>query len=434
MPRQVHGTESHLSESREELQTSSSKTSEHSMKEATKISKMTTKTTMSNNTRKDYYIFPSDCPSSDQGVACNSKSKAPAAPTLSEVGGKALSLIDASTSFPVPPGLVLTVTFFETWLEQIQKSEAWKNYINNQYADGTVTKELCDAIKKQCENILSLDDGQIKLLEEAVKLAFGPDTDIRHNLGIVAVRSSSPEEDLVGSSFAGGYETSLGVTSDNLQSAIIHSFASLFDHRIHLYKVQHGMDTHAPRIAIIIQRQIASEVSGVGFSINPNNNCYDETVISANFGLGESVVGGVVTPDTYIVDRFDPKESKILSKKVAEKASSIWLDTSSSDLGTRQQENKTPNAQALTDAQILEVANLVARVEEEEEYSLPVDIEWAYDKDGRLYLLKARPVTAYIPIFPEMITERGQEKKLYLDVIVMVSCSCAENALQINAD
>jgi len=200
--------------------------------------------------------------------------------------------------------------------------------------------------------------------------------------------------------------------------AIINSFASLFDHRIYLYKVQHGMSAAitTPRIAIIVQRQIDSDVSGVGFSINPSNNCYDEVMISANFGLGESVVGGIITPDTYIVDRFDADAPSIASKRVAEKTSAIWLDTSSG--GTRQEPNKDPSAQALTDEQILEVADLVARVEEDRGQGVPVDTEWAY-RDGKLYLLQARPMTAYIPLFPEMVTERGGEKRLYLDIIVM---------------
>ena len=372
----------------------------------------------STNNTQQCYVFPS-CSSEQQ--ACSSP------PTLSEVGGKALSLYETSANFSVPPGLVLTVSFFQPWLDQIKKTSAWKDFASaaasptddaDASTDVTTSKTHCDAITTQCKKILSLSSSQKMQLEQAIKTAFGPEANIATNLGVVAVRSSSPEEDLAGSSFAGGYETSLGVTSDTLEDAIINSFASLFDHRIYLYKVQHSMSAAitAPRIAIIVQRQIASDVSGVGFSINPSNNCYDEVMISANFGLGESVVGGIITPDTYIVDRFDANAPRIASKKVAEKTSAIWLDTSSG--GTRQEPNKDPAAQALTDEQILEVANLVARVEEARGQGVPVDTEWAY-RDGKLYLLQARPVTAYIPLFPEMVTERGGEKRLYLDVMVM---------------
>ena len=147
-------------------------------------------------------------------------------------------------------------------------------------------------------------------------------------------------------------------------------------------------------------------------------------MISANNGLGESVVGGIVTPDTYIVDRYDPSQGmKIVSKKVAEKKISLWLNSENGGTYTKDDDvNEQSTAQALTDEQILEVANLVARVEEEWYGGLPaVDPEWAFDNDGKLYLLQARPVTGYVQLFPEMITKRGKEKKLYLDIMVMVS-------------
>lgn len=363
---------------------------------------------MDNKDRK-YYVFPS---------LTQDNHKSSSLPALVEVGGKALSLYQTSTLFNVPPGFVLAVSFFEPWIDLVKQTEEWKKYTESQVEN--VTKEDCDAIKEQCKKILSLNRDQTTILEHAAKEAFRDDANIEDNSGTVAVRSSSPEEDLAGTSFAGGYETTLGVTTDKLQDAIIHSFASLFDHRIHMYKAQHSMSTKEPRIAIIIQRQIASTVSGVGFSINPNNNCYDEIMISANFGLGESVVGGIVTPDTYIVDRSDPNESKILSKNVAEKTTSIWLDETGG--GTLQKVNDNATLLALTDEQILEVANLVAHVEEERYDGLPVDTEWTYDGEGNLYLLQARPVTAYVPLFEEMITKRGEEKRLYLDIMVMV-CS-----------
>lgn len=357
-------------------------------------------------TQDQYYVFPT----------CSAEQPShQSPPTLGTIGGKALSLYETSATFNVPPGFVLSVAFFQPWLDQIINTEEWKTFTAACGTDA-VTKEHCDAIKAKCQKILSLDSSQEKELNKAISEAFGPDANMTNNLGIVAVRSSSPEEDLLGLSFAGGYDTTLGVTSDKLQAAIIDSFASLFDHRIYLYKLQHDMPTDTPRIAIIIQRQIASDAAGVGFSINPQNNCYDEITIAANFGLGESVVGGIVTPDTYIVDRFDPDSPKLLSKTVAEKSLAIWLDESTG--GTIEKPNVDPTTQALTEKQILDVAQLVAKVEDSRDDGTPVDIEWAFS-DGKLYLLQARPVTAYIPLFPEMITDRGAEKKLYVDIMVM---------------
>ena len=360
-------------------------------------------------TKDQYYVFPT----------CSAEQLShPSPPTLGTIGGKALSLYETSSTFNVPPGFVLSVAFFQSWLDQIKNTEEWKTFAAACGADNVTkfTKEHCDAIKAKCQKILSLDASQQQQLNQAISEAFGPDANMADHFGIVAVRSSSPEEDLVGLSFAGGYDTTLGVTFDKLQAAIIDSFASLFDHRIYLYKVQHDMPTDTPRIAIIVQRQIASDAAGVGFSINPQNNCYDEITIAANFGLGESVVGGIVTPDTYIVDIFDSENPTILSKTVSEKSTAVWLDKSTG--GTLEKPSKDPSAQALSDEQLLEVAQLVTDVECSRGDGNPVDTEWAFS-DGKLYLLQARPVTAYIPLFPEMITERGAEKKLYLDIMVL---------------
>jgi len=326
----------------------------------------------------------------------------PVKASLAEVGGKALSLIEATQAgFPVPGGFVLAVYFFQPWIQIIQTSFEWKKFLKDP------TKEACDAIKASCGN-LKLSASQNKELDDAWKEAFGDGND---GTLLVAVRSSSPEEDLAGTSFAGGYETTLGVTRDALLDALIASFASAFDYRIVQYKSKIGMPTDSPKIAVVVQKQIASDVSGVAFSLSPINNCYDEVVISANFGLGESVVGGTITPDTYTVDVVT---NEIVFRKVAEKDHAIWLEDSG---GTRQESNNDPSLQALSDKQILQVAELVSKVENYRE-GTPVDIEWAF-QNNELYLLQSRPVTAFVPLFPEMVTARGEEKNLYLDIIVM---------------
>ena len=193
---------------------------------------------------------------------------------------------------------------------------------------------------------------------------------------LLAVRSSSPEEDLATASFAGGYETTLGVTRKTLEAALVSCFTSLLDERVVTYKQQNQLPLDNPRIAVIVQQQIASEASGVAFSLNPQNNAYDEAVINANFGLGETVVTGQVTPDTYVVDKV---AQEILDRQVAAKAHAVWLR---SDGGTEQRPNNHPDAPALTDAQALQVAALAESVESHVGH--PVDIERAF-YNGTLY-------------------------------------------------
>lgn len=315
-------------------------------------------------------------------------------PSLSQVGGKAKSLIETTKAgFNVPEGFVLSVDFFTTWVDEIKSTPVWKRFLD------TPTKDMCDELKKFAKD-LEFSSAQKKALDKELR-----------NLSeqsIFAVRSSSPEEDLEGTSFAGMYETYLGVTKAHLEDAIKDAFASMLDTRVVQYKKLNNISIENPRIAVIVQRQIPSEISGIAFSLNPQNNCYDEAMINASFGLGETIVSGQVTPDTYVVEKV---KKQILDKKIMEKSFGLWLKD---DGGTFEKDNKEPKAQALTDEQIIMVAELATKCEEH--YSKPMDIEWAIE-DGNLYLLQSRPITTYLPLFPELITKPGEEKYLYLDVM-----------------
>ena len=321
------------------------------------------------------------------------------APSLGEVGGKARSLIEATAAgFNVPAGFVLDIDFFQPWLDEVRAGAAWHAFLESGAGD---TRDACAAVKAACAP-LTLTGGQRAELDDALGTLNAD-----HCL---AVRSSSPEEDLEGTSFAGGYETTLGVTPDTLEAALRTSFTSVFDERIVAYKRQHGMATDDPRIAVIVQEQVPSEVSGVAFSLNPRNNCYDEAVINANFGLGETVVNGHVTPDTYVVEKV---RGEILERGVASKSHAAWLVNGG---GTEERDNADPEAPSLTDEQALAVARLAA--DAEAHYGAPMDIEWAIH-DNTLYLLQSRPITAYVPLPPGMITEPGADKHLYLDLVVL---------------
>lgn len=315
-------------------------------------------------------------------------------PELSQVGGKGLSLIlMTQQELPVPPGIVLSVSFFEPWLAYIKRMPEWGSVLTS---SPEILKHNCDALKKVCMS-LKLDNIHKKVLMDTLKSL---------NLNeLFSVRSSSPEEDLEGASFAGGYETTLGATKEKLEEAIARSFASLFDHRVFLYKTEHGFDIRDPRIAVIVQNQIAAETAGVAFSLNPVNNCYDEAVINANYGLGETVVSGKVSPDAFVIDKVS---RSILEKKKGNKETAVWL---SADGGTYE---RTPSQEmCLSDEQVFLITDMLVKVEEY--YENPIDIEWA-SANRNLYLLQARPITAYIPLPEEMLTEPGEQKWLYQDM------------------
>ncbi|MCJ8325088.1 MAG: hypothetical protein HRU29_08970 [Rhizobiales bacterium] len=318
----------------------------------------------------------------------------PATPALFEVGGKALSLISTTKAgLPVPAGFALSVAFFEPWTAQVKQTPQWAELL------AAPTKANCDKVKQLATKMQFTDDQRITLNTNLDNLG-GTST--------YAVRSSSPEEDLSGTSFAGMYETFLGTTRAALETAIANAFSSMFDIRVMQYKAQHGLALQNASISVIVQVQIASDVSGVAFSLNPLNNCFDEAVIDASFGLGEAIVSGIVTPDNYIVDKVS---MQILEKRVSDKAIAMHLNP---DGGISEQAPTDPKAQALSQTQILELTTLIKATESH--YGFPVDIEWAYE-NGKLHLLQARPITTYFPLHKEVMTKPGERKKLYMDII-----------------
>ena len=316
------------------------------------------------------------------------------------VGGKGQSLIRmAQIGLPVPPGFVLTVEFFTSWINELKLTEEWKAF---KKADELDLEKCSDSLKKKAEE-LKFNEFQ----KDEIKKALESLSDSK----LFAVRSSSPEEDLEGFSFAGGYETFLGVTKENIFEKVRLAFVSCLDYRVQCYKLAHGFNVLEPRIAVVVQEQVNSEVSGVVFSINPLTNNYDEVVFNANWGLGESVVSGACTPDTVIVDKWKmqvknracgPKEAKILLLE---------------DGGTKVVEEEKNSELCLSDGTALSLTRYVKTLEDI--FRKPVDIEWAVSKDKE-YILQARPITSYVPLPEELLTAPGKPKKLFMDVSLAV--------------
>jgi len=300
--------------------------------------------------------------------------------------------------FSVPPGFVLTVAFFQPWLEYIQGTPEWAKTLSSSPED---LKHNTDALKDLSMG-LELDEEHKAILAQALDRLKTDDKAV-----LFAVRSSSPEEDLEQASFAGGYQTVLGVKEEGIENAVRRSFASSFDERVFVYKKEHGFALDKPRIAVVVQKQLAADTAGVAFSLNPVNNCYDEAVINANFGLGESVVSGIVSPDSFIVDKVS---RTILERKVGKKETSIWL---SSEGGTYEEPSPSRSRLCLSDGQLLALTDALVGVEET--FGKPIDVEWAFT-DGKLHLLQARPVTAYFQLPEVMVTAPGEPKRLYADL------------------
>lgn len=202
----------------------------------------------------------------------------------------------------------------------------------------------------------------------------------------VAVRSSAADEDGEQASFAGQHETYLNVSgADAVASAVQRCWASAGASRAIEYRRRQNLRDDGVRLAVLVQHLVPADVSAVAFSANPLTGCRDEVVINASWGLGESIVGGTVTPDTYVLRKPD---LAVTSVQIAEKRRM----TVPVPEGTREVDvpRLLRSRRALTDEQAAEIGALARSLEAT--MGWPVDVECAF-RDGTLFLLQCRPVT-----------------------------------------
>jgi pyruvate,water dikinase len=203
---------------------------------------------------------------------------------------------------------------------------------------------------------------------------------------IVAVRSSAIDEDGAASSFAGQHETYLNIVGvDAIIQAVTRCWESARSERALEYRRQQGLSVERLRLAVLVQHLVAADVSAVVFSANPITRSRDEVVINASWGLGESIVGGTVTPDTFVVHKSD---LALIDRTISDKQRM----TISVPGGVRQVDvpRFLREQPSLSELQIIEMAQLAISLETT--MGCAVDVECAY-ADGQLYLLQCRPIT-----------------------------------------
>ncbi len=203
----------------------------------------------------------------------------------------------------------------------------------------------------------------------------------------VAVRSSATAEDLEAASFAGQQDTYLGVRGpDALLTAVRDCWASLWTARALDYRARRGIDPADVALAVVVQRMVDADAAGVMFTADPTTGRRDRTVISAAWGLGESVVGGTVTTDDVVVDTTT---GRVVSRRVADKAvMTVLTPTGTAKQPVAPERRRAP---VLDDEAALELARLGQHIERH--YGAAQDIEWVRAK-GAFSIVQARPVTA----------------------------------------
>ncbi|WP_226583902.1 phosphoenolpyruvate synthase [Halobacillus litoralis] len=303
--------------------------------------------------------------------------------SLALVGGKGANLGELSKAgFPVPGGFCVT-------------TQAYQDFISN--------STRMDSLLDELDQLGSDNLEQLRVLGKRIRDHFQEMTmpedlmkSILHGWRKVgqehfyAVRSSATAEDLPTASFAGQQDTFLNIKGESdLLKHIQSCWASLFTDRAISYRVKNNFDHRKVHLSVVVQRMVQPDRSGIMFTSDPVTGNRKVVSIDASFGLGEALVSGIVSADLYKV-----RENKIIEKTISEKKVAVFSlpegGTTKRDLPEKQQKK-----QALTDAEILELARVGGEIENH--YQGPQDIEFCFE-NGELFIVQSRPITSLFPL------------------------------------
>ncbi len=321
-------------------------------------------------------------------------------------GGKGASLGEMTRSgIPVPLGFVLTRAAFDRFLEETDLNvevEAALRKVN--YKDVNSVDKASNTIRDMIHDERMPKDLQKEILGAYHQLARRGRTSAagatRGPTSLcVAVRSSATAEDSSQASWAGELETYLNTTEKNLIGNVKKCWSSLFTPRAIVYRNEKGMRKSKVSVAVVVQQMVQAEIAGVMFTVHPVTKDYNQMIIEAVWGLGEVLVSGQVTPDSYVVDKRDwslvdvsvtPQEKMLVKKsKVVKSIKSKVIDVSVGNewvVVPRAQRDR----QKLSGKEIVALAKLGKTIEAH--YGLPEDIEWVY-VNKKFYIVQSRPIT-----------------------------------------
>lgn len=304
---------------------------------------------------------------------------------LALAGGKGANLSELShAGFDIPPSFVITTTAYDLLLQQ----DSFQNRLADMLSSLDLEKpQSVNKVSQQMSDVLQPAKIPEQIRDEILNAYRELDS------SAIAVRSSATAEDLSEAAFAGQQETFLNVVGEQaLMDAVRACWASLWSERAILYRARQQVDQTTVKLAVVLQKMVPADVSGVMFTANPVSGERDELMIDANPGLGEAVVGGLVTPDQYVVDKRSRriKEQQLGRREVIIRAKKGG--------GTEQTHatQETINTPALPLQALLKLSQL--GIDIERHYGVPQDIEWAWIQDntkiGKFYILQSRPMTA----------------------------------------
>ena len=297
-----------------------------------------------------------------------------------QVGGKAANLGElVRRGFHVPDGFVIDAAAFTRAMDVAGASA-----------------QLQELVRGPGERDATSLSSAAAAAQAIVRAAGVPD-DVMHGIrvarasmdpaGLVAVRSSAVGEDSATTSFAGINESFTNVTDDALGDRVLDCWASAFSERALAYRSERGFTT-TPTVAVVVQSMVHSDRSGIAFSVDPSGSAPDQLLVEAVLGQGEAAVGGLVEPDTYVVDRVT---RQLTSVHRGRQAFQIVGAAGGGDRRTSISAERS-NRPVLDEDEVLAVADTVLRIEAA--FGSPQDVEFAFDRTGELFIVQARPITA----------------------------------------
>ncbi|MCW4026003.1 MAG: phosphoenolpyruvate synthase, partial [Candidatus Bathyarchaeota archaeon] len=312
------------------------------------------------------------------------------------VGGKNANLGEMTQAgIPVPPGFAVTAYAYQKYIEETEIAGKIYELIEKTVTEKEDPRQYEEASKKVRKLIESTpmpaDIG--KAIGEAYR---GLAEKTKAANVFVAVRSSATAEDLPDASFAGQQETYLNVKGEeDLLDKTVKCWSSLFTPRAIFYRTEKGFKHEDVLISVGVQKMVNSNAAGVAFTINPVTGDRNQIVIEGNWGLGESVVSGSVTPDDYIVDK---NNSQIVSRRIAKKKIEYIRDPTTGKTIHAEVPADRQEKPCLTDEEVFKIAELAKGIEKHYGGKAQ-DIEWAIDRDmsfpENVFIVQSRPETVW---------------------------------------
>ncbi len=317
---------------------------------------------------------------------------------LPDVGGKNASLGEmiqnlSSVGISVPGGFATTSYAFQMFLqENLLKDEIAKRLSNLDVDNISALSKCGDEIRN-----LMLNAKLPKVLEQDIRASYKNLEGTTCPNAAVAVRSSATAEDLPEASFAGQQESYLNVCGiDEVLSAVRKVFASLYNDRAIAYRVHKGFEHAHVSLSAGVQQMVRSDLasSGVMFTLDTESGCREVVLITASYGLGETIVQGQVNPDEFYVSKSSIKRGKaaVISRTLGSKLEKMVFRDKQSGVDTLNVDPEEQIKFCISNEEVEALAQMALKIEQH--YKRPMDIEWAKDGiDGKLYIVQARPET-----------------------------------------